>query len=746
MDKATLSLYLDDLCNLNCNYCNLNHRKEMNMATEDQIKQFILNNKQNINFDYISLLGGEPSIIYSNDFLYFLNDNFKEILITTNLYDEINVEKIISIVGNKLLLTVSYNDNINDILIKNIEKFKNYIDKFSIVVNNENVNKLFYIVKQLSKFEKKISLSPEIDKNLKGYKFNTEEFKIQLKKIFNNQLYKNLVNYNKILNNRHADYDLCKSSTLNISKSGKLSSCTYVSDIYKTSNEYVFGNIFNTKINDIKVDYKNVEMKSFNNIECKKCKKCHNYKCISRYQVNKDNKIQQQICEFNSTLYDFIISYKYKPNLKSITMFMTEQCNMKCTYCFEKDFKNRLGKVSNEVIEKSLDLLFSNDNGEEKKFTFFGGEPSLNIKGMRHTLNYYLKLKNNGLKSTIFFDINTNLLVLTDELIELFKEIRIHAPFYISVSCDGFKEINDSQRIDLNGKGTYDKVISNVIKLRSELNKECNCTRVKICKHTVLSNQNIKFIEKICDEAFEQKNIFDDFSITYITPGKGEHEMISMENLKFISDFYTNKLPLMSIEKQKFIKKYLDIMNLETDALNNEGFSLCDVVDSTLSIRSNGDIIPCHAFLDKIDEDYSKIKIENILNIDINNFGFDFNSQWHKLLDKDNRVKNEELIIKSELGYECKLCPFKFLCHTCIANLKEINGNLLIKTEEQCMRVLNQAEILLKIKEMQAIKELKELQNIEDEMITNIANGIMHVSDLAINNRQKLMEILGNEE
>lgn len=743
MENVELNLYLNDTCNLNCNYCNADHSKGVTV-NEEQVKKFILENKEEINFDNINLYGGEPSIIYSNQFLNFLKEHFKKITITTNLKDKIAIENLINVLGNKLSLTVSYNIKINNILKENIEYFKKHINKFSITVTKNNIYKLYETIFYLNKYESKILLSPEIDKNLIGYKLNKEEFREQLQLIFDNKLERKLINFEKIRTNRKANFEYCKKSNLSISKEGKLSSCSYVSDNYISAHTFIFGDL-TTKLKDITIEYPNIELKSFNDTNCIECKKCHNYNCSPRYMVNNDNKVQQQICEFNSIFYDFSHEYKFKPNLESVTVFMTEQCNMKCTYCFERDFKNRLGKISNKAIEKSMDLLFANDDGKEKKFTFFGGEPSLNIEGIRHALEYYLKLKNDGLKSTIYFDINTNLLVLTDELIELFKEIRINAPFYISVSCDGFKEINDKQRIDINGNGTYDKIISNVKRLREAFDEKCKCDRVKICKHTVLTNGNIPFIKEICDEAWEQRNIFDELSLTYVTPGKGEHEFITKENLEFIANYFYEELPKMEKVKEDFIYNYLRLLNLETNMLNNYGYALCDVVNNQLSVRANGDIIACHAFLDKIDEDYSKIKIDNILEIDTKNFGFKLDSQWYKLLNKDEDVNSGELIIKSELGYDCKLCPFKFMCHTCIANLKEINGNVLIKSEEKCMITLNQAEILLKIREIQGLKELKDSQEIENELIENITEGITSVGELAVGNRKILEGLIKDE-
>ena len=62
MNKAQLSIYLSDKCNLNCSYCNIDYSIKPTV-TEKDIKKFILNNIDNIDTNNIELLGGEPSII-----------------------------------------------------------------------------------------------------------------------------------------------------------------------------------------------------------------------------------------------------------------------------------------------------------------------------------------------------------------------------------------------------------------------------------------------------------------------------------------------------------------------------------------------------------------------------------------------------------------------------------------------------------------------------------------------------------
>ena len=670
--------------------------------------------------------------------------------VTSNLKDLNGLKQMIKILGKKVIISGSYNKEIDEIFFDNAMQIKDNLWRTSIVVTKDNISELYDYVSKLVKLDVPILLSPEQAKDNKGYHIDIELLKKQLKLIFDNKYQRKLVNHEKILSNRKADPKQCEDTTLLITKIGNLEVCSHASTIYGSATPFVFGNIFETKIKDIKIEYPNVKAYSFDGTDCLECGKCHNYACSPRIYDSIYNQIQPQVCEFYNTFYDFAINYKVFPKLDRITILMTEKCNMKCTYCFEKEFKNQCGNIDNRAIKKALDMVFKNDDGSEKKITFFGGEPSLNLNGMKFAFEYYKELKSKGLKSTALFDINTNLLVLTDELIDFIKEVKKDAFFYISVSLDGFKEINDKNRIDLNRKGTYDRVIDNAKKLREELickENDQTCSRISICKHSVLTNENIPYIDKICETAWNQRNIFTEFSLAYITPEKGEHECLTMENLEKLKTYYDSVKQMKDLEKKEFILQYLKLLNLNENILYNYNFSLCDVISNNLSIRANGDIIPCHAFLDKINnDDYNEeIKINNILDIDINNFGFSLKNKWYLLLDQEENVKNGDLKIESELGYDCNLCQFKFLCHTCIANLKEIKGNKLIKSEEQCMRTLNQAEILLRIKETQGIIELKKLQEIEDELIEHIREGITGVGELAVGNRKILMELIKDE-
>lgn len=747
MKKAILSLYTDDKCNLNCSYCSVDYDTKTSI-TEKDVKDFIENNRANIDFNLIQLFGGEPTIIYSEEFMSYLCENFKKIYVTTNLKDITKLKLINEKYPDKLFISASYNEEVRGVFEKHIKELGNIIAKVSRVVTKDNIKTLYDDVKFFSSLEVDYFLEPEIDRNNIGYNIDNDLLRQQFQLIWDNHLEDKMINFDRIRNNYKTNQELCTSESLSITKTGLIESCSHACSFYKTNGHFSFGNIFDTKIKDIEIKYPEEEIISYDGTKCLDCKICHNYSCATRIYETKEHRIQEQVCEFNRVLYDFATNYVYKIDVKSLSVYMTEQCNLKCTYCFERDFKNSLGKVSNEIIKKAIDLLMFSNTGEEKKFSFFGGEPTLNTDGIEFAANYYHSLKESGYKNDLVFDITTNLYKISDKVVNAFKKVNEYAPLSITVSLDGFKELNDKQRIDIAGNPTYDTIIKNARVMNEKLFKGrvCHGYYLNFSKHTVITNESIKFIDKIVEEAWNTRDIFTNFSVAYVTSGKGEHTYLEYENLKYIKKYFDKILESdISNEKKEFIEEYLSPLNLTEYPLNTDGYAMCNAIEEVFSIRANGDILPCHAFFDEIEStNYStEIKINNILDVDPSNFGLTIKSKWFPLVgDKNKNLNEKKLKIKSELGYDCELCPFKFMCHTCIAGLKDIIGNTLIKSEETCMRTLNQAEILLDIKKANAEKRLEELTKIENEKIDFLLNKIIEVGELVISNKNQIDNII----
>lgn len=136
---------------------------------------------------------------------------------------------------------------------------------------------------------------------------------------------------------------------------------------------------------------------------------------------------------------------------QAVTMLLTNDCNLACSYCFESNKgKDYMPK------EMALDILKATYNVVDPMagiFTLnmFGGEPLMNWETFKAVCDYVLE---NNLKIRI--TATTNLTLLTDEMVDYIDELSIP----ILVSVDGIKEVHDKHRCN-----SFDKVIENMKKL-----------------------------------------------------------------------------------------------------------------------------------------------------------------------------------------------------------------------------------------------------------------------------------------
>jgi len=149
----------------------------------------------------------------------------------------------------------------------------------------------------------------------------------------------------------------------------------------------------------------------------------------------------------------------------------TSECNLRCKYCFEKPFQKN-DVINNEIIrsdfnrflDKSFDKFMcelidiNREQKRETSITFHGGEPLLVgydlLKKAFERLPKQHKIK---------ISTQTNGTLITDEIIELFKEFNVN----VGISIDGEQHMHDAFRKDIKGEGTFERVYANLKKLQS---------------------------------------------------------------------------------------------------------------------------------------------------------------------------------------------------------------------------------------------------------------------------------------
>lgn len=93
------------------------------------------------------------------------------------------------------------------------------------------------------------------------------------------------------------------------------------------------------------------------------------------------------------------------------TLYLTENCNLKCSYCYEGDDK-RKKMLSKQNLEKALSfIVHNNPKTEIINLTFLGGEPLLNKKSIYECMDI-IEHKYPESKSLFEFHITTNGILL----------------------------------------------------------------------------------------------------------------------------------------------------------------------------------------------------------------------------------------------------------------------------------------------------------------------------------------------
>jgi uncharacterized protein len=147
----------------------------------------------------------------------------------------------------------------------------------------------------------------------------------------------------------------------------------------------------------------------------------------------------------------------------SIILFLTNQCNLKCTYCYASAGEDPVKKMSWEIAKSGIDLVANQVVNKGANFMYLGfhggGEPSLNLEILMKATEYTRSItEKNNLNLNIAGAFNgywTN--KTRDFIIKKFTDI--------SLSYDGMPLIQNSQRPTINSMESYSKVKETLIAL-----------------------------------------------------------------------------------------------------------------------------------------------------------------------------------------------------------------------------------------------------------------------------------------
>lgn len=146
-----------------------------------------------------------------------------------------------------------------------------------------------------------------------------------------------------------------------------------------------------------------------------------------------------------------------------------ERCNLACTYCYyffggDDSYKNRPPVIDMQTVRDLADFLAQGADDlsvSTIEVIFHGGEPMLQKPAKFDEMCGILRSAFAETQTQLQFAIQTNATIINDQWLDLLHKHDVA----IGVSIDGPQEYNDKYRIDLRGKGSYQKVAQGIKKL-----------------------------------------------------------------------------------------------------------------------------------------------------------------------------------------------------------------------------------------------------------------------------------------
>jgi len=152
-----------------------------------------------------------------------------------------------------------------------------------------------------------------------------------------------------------------------------------------------------------------------------------------------------------------------KPVIKALALILATDCNLRCDYCYAEggSYNHERGLMDFSVAKAAIDLLVEGSKGSnEVGISFFGGEPLLNFECIKDAVPYAIE-QFQLVKKKCYFGITTNGILLNPANLKFLLD----NDFSLIISIDGPPEVHNKYRKFTNNKGSYDRVVKNLVNL-----------------------------------------------------------------------------------------------------------------------------------------------------------------------------------------------------------------------------------------------------------------------------------------
>lgn len=181
---------------------------------------------------------------------------------------------------------------------------------------------------------------------------------------------------------------------------------------------------------------------------------------------------------------------RYNPNGLAMVIAPTLDCNFDCPYCYVDRGKVSMNRNTISRLKKFFRQRIKKTDWSAVSWT--GGEPLLALDTIEE-LNLFFKNEASRSKAKYDCSMITNGYLLTEQNIQRLKKSGISQ---LQITIDGSKEYHDHYRFTKGGKGTYQRVVENVV-LASRMG-------MKIALRSNIDRENYDGVYKLIDDLIDR--------------------------------------------------------------------------------------------------------------------------------------------------------------------------------------------------------------------------------------------------
>ncbi|MEG1519708.1 MAG: thioether cross-link-forming SCIFF peptide maturase [Clostridia bacterium] len=344
---------------------------------------------------------------------------------------------------------------------------------------------------------------------------------------------------------------------------------------------------------------------------------------------------------------DIEVEVHEKNVVKALCLHICHDCNLRCHYCFAEGgtYMTSRDYMSFDVGKNSIDFMIQNSGSiKNLEVDFFGGEPLLNFEVVQQ-ITEYAKGQAKLFDKKFKFTMTTNCILLDDDKIKWLNDEMDN----IVLSIDGRKEIHDELRKAPNGKGSYDVVLKNALKLRAVRGNKDYYVRGTFTANNLDFDKDVRHLQAVG---------FDQISIEPVVLPDSDKYALKEEHLPEIKATYdrlSKEYHVMRKNGDTWFNFFHFMIDLKNGPCIYKRIKGCGAGVEYFAVTPQGNIFPCHQFADK-----PEFMVGNV---------------FDKVINKD--ITQKFLTSNLQTKSSCKDCWAKYYCGGgCAANNYNFNGDI----------------------------------------------------------------------